>query len=185
MSHLPGTCENQNNDLRNAVPHSPGISRLAQISEIGLSFTLVLLFSSDLLEFCIKVADLCSYFGHVGAIVVEVWASFTHYNVEIEADVGRRREPCRLGEVGREADVVVARVVRRESEAAIRRPASVHQGIRRFDFVDLDLDAQARIVLVLLLCFVPFESPVVSFDDCICWQLFDETSPFIDIQVEM
>ena len=55
MPQLPRARRNQNHNLPNTVPDRPTISKLAEISKVGLSLSLVLLFSPDILEFLVQI----------------------------------------------------------------------------------------------------------------------------------
>ena len=65
MPQLPRARRNQNYNLPDAVPDRPTVSKLAKISKVGLSLSLVLLFSPDILEFLVQITKLGGQFAHV------------------------------------------------------------------------------------------------------------------------
>lgn len=88
MSQLPCTCQNQNQNLRNTVPDSARIGRLAQVSVIRLALPLVLLLAADVLQFVVEIADLGSETRNMRPVVLDVRLGGSDDDIQIKADVG-------------------------------------------------------------------------------------------------
>lgn len=130
VPHLPCTCRHQHDDLGKTVPHCSRIRGLAQISVIRFPLALVLLFSPNILQPVIEVADLGRDVGDVMPVLLHVGLGGADDDVQVHSDV-RMAEPG--GVIGAEADGVVACVVRGKCEAAFQRSDGLDDDMgRRF-----------------------------------------------------
>lgn len=116
MPQLPGTSCNQHPNLHQTIPKRPRISALTQIPKVRLSFSLILLFSPNILQLHIQIPDLGRQFRNVSTIVFSVGFCGAYDDVEVETDVGVG-EPG--GVVCGEAEGVVACFVGCECESAV------------------------------------------------------------------
>lgn len=69
MPHLPRPGTNQHGHLQKTPPHRPLIHPLTRVPENGFDFPLVLLFSTDPVDFFVEVAELGRECGHVGGVL--------------------------------------------------------------------------------------------------------------------
>lgn len=167
MSELPCTRAYEHDDLRDAIPHRAGVGRLAKVTEVRLALALVLLLPADILELQIQIAQLGGELRDVRAVVLRVRLGRADDDVEVQPDV-RAPEPRPARGVRRgQADRVVARFVRGEGEAAVRRPARLDDVVARLELlwvraqstwheragmggthIDFDEDAEVWVLLV-------------------------------------
>jgi hypothetical protein len=89
MPQLPRACQDQYDDLRNAVPNSPRIRSLTQVPKVCLPFALVLLLSSDIFEFRVQFTNFSCNFRNMRSIMVDIWTRVSDDDIEIEPDVRR------------------------------------------------------------------------------------------------
>lgn len=87
MPQLPRARSDNNDNLCHAVPHCTRVGRLAQVSEVRLAFTLVLLLAADVFELLIEVAQLRRQFAHVRPVVLAVRLRAANNYVEVQSDV--------------------------------------------------------------------------------------------------
>lgn len=133
MPQLPHTSNHQHDDLRQTVPHRPGVGRLAEVAEVGLALALVLLLAADVLELLVEVAQLRRELRDVRPVVLAVGLRAPDDDVEVQPDVrgGAPRRPRRA----RQADRVVPRFVRGEREAAVVWSARAHDVVGGDEFL--------------------------------------------------
>ena len=91
MIQLPGTCEDQDHDLHQAVPHCLRVRRLTQISKIRLSLPLVLLFATDVFQLLIQVANLARQFGDMTTVTFGIRLGVAYDDIQIKFNVGARK----------------------------------------------------------------------------------------------
>lgn len=134
MPQLPCACHHQNNNLYDTIPHRLGVGSLAEISEISLSFSLVLLLPSDILEFLVQIANFGCQFRDMRAVVLGICFCGADNDVQIQADV-------RVGEPGRvicgKADRMVACFVRGECECTFAGSFCVYYVVAALHFLKL------------------------------------------------
>ena len=134
MSQLPGTCCNQDNDLSDTVPDSPRVRSFTEVSVVGFPLALVLLFSSDIFQFVIEVADSGSDARDMGAVLFDVAFRGADDDIEVQANVGVT-EP--RGMIRGEADGVVAGIVRCKGEFSFLGTGSFNQDVSRLGFLEV------------------------------------------------
>lgn len=134
MSQLPGTCCNQDDDLSDAVPDSPRVRSLAEVSVVSFPLALVLLFSSDIFQFVIEVADPSGETRDMGAVVFDVIFRGANDDIEVQANVGVT-EP--RGMIRGETDGVVAGVVGCKGEFSFLRTSSFDQDVSGLGFLEM------------------------------------------------
>ena len=134
MSQLPCARQEKHDDLCDAVPHSARIRSLGQVAEIRLALALILLLATNVLNFDVQVADLARERRDVPAIMLHIGLGRTDSDIEVQADVSRGTEP-RRGIVRRQADGVVACLVRGEGEAALSGTTRVDNRMTTFHFL--------------------------------------------------
>lgn len=179
MPQLPHTSNHQHDDLRQTVPHRPGVRRLAEVAEVGLALALVLLLAADVLELLVEIPELRGELGDVRPVVFAVGLRAADDDVEVQPNVrgGAPRRPRRA----RQADRVVPRFVRGEGEAAVVGPPCAHDVVGREEFlwvvwwasiacvesergtyVYFNKNAQPGVLDIFLLLLRPLEGLVVS-----------------------
>lgn len=129
---MPRARHNNDQDLRDTIPHRPRVRRLTQVPVICLSLSLILLLPPDVFELLVEVAHFRGHFGDVGAVLLDVCLGGADDDVEVHAYVGVG-EP--RGVVGGEADGVVASDVGGECKAPVVWASCAYDGVRAVGFL--------------------------------------------------
>jgi hypothetical protein len=132
MPQLPRTRCYEYDNLGKTIPYRPGIGGLAQIPEVLLALSLVLLFSPDVLKLLIEVANLIGQFRYMRSVGFYVSLCRADNDVEVETDmcVTKPRSVIR-----RETDGVVACFDRCECEFSFQRAYGLYDNMARGFFL--------------------------------------------------
>lgn len=151
MTELPHASPNEDANLKDRPVDRPRVGRIAQRSEVVLSFTLKLLFATDVGQSSVEVAYFARQIGDVILFDGLVYFGFTDGDVEVKPDL-RRGEPAggvamrvlyrkdrQLRRVEDalcpQADGVISRFVRGKGELALWQSSRRYDLLLRFDFL--------------------------------------------------
>lgn len=87
MPQLPRAGDDKHYNLCYAVPQRPRVCQLAEVPEICLPLSLVLLFPADVLQFLVQVTKLRRELCNVRAVLLAVGFRASDDDVEVETDV--------------------------------------------------------------------------------------------------
>lgn len=83
MPQLPRARKHQYYHLCQTIPNGAGVRRLAEVAEVCLSLTLILLLAPYIFQLLVQVAQFCRQFGYVRPVVFEVGFGLTDDNVQV------------------------------------------------------------------------------------------------------